>query len=341
MRECLPGLYQTRLRSSLRSISEINIYLIPGKEGGRSLMVDAGFRDRSCLEVMDQILREMGIEYEKLDIFITHKHHDHSGLAGAYVEKGARILMNPMESLHGYDCLYYSNGQKENWEQNQVLRSVGVTPDKTPEIWEMFRQIRRQVEERKGWEFEIDEFPYTPVSPGDMLEYGDYKLEAVSLKGHTLGQLGLYEKDKRLLFSADAVIDGIVPIAATTYLNQHLLEGYFEVLGQVKHDYRDCLLLPAHLELITDPAVVADRIIFAYLDKIDQIHKILKASEKELTIRRTACRAYGIHDVPESLEEFVRLKMTMSKTFSCLEYLKDNGYAACEERNGTFYWSAV
>ena len=45
--------------------------------------------------------------------------------------------MNPQEDRHCYDCLYYNHDQGDGEDQYQVLRSVGVTPEETPEIWEM------------------------------------------------------------------------------------------------------------------------------------------------------------------------------------------------------------
>ena len=42
--------------------------------------------------------------------------------------------------------------------------------------------------------------------------------------------------------------------------------------------------------------------------------------------------------VPVDENEFIKLKMVMSKCFSCLEYLRDEDFAVREEKNGTFYW---
>ena len=41
---------------------------------------------------------------------------------------------------------------------------------------------------------------------------------------------------------------------------------------------------------------------------------------------------------PVDENEFIKLKMVMSKCFSCLEYLRDEDFAVREEKNGTFYW---
>ena len=100
MLERAPGIYEVELYSNQKSISEIKIFLIPGRDGGRSLMVDAGFRKQQCLESMEEALASLGITYDRLDIFLTHKHHDHCGLASVYAQRGARLFMNPQEDRH-------------------------------------------------------------------------------------------------------------------------------------------------------------------------------------------------------------------------------------------------
>lgn len=340
MLERAPGIYEVELHSNQKSIDEIKIFLIPGKNGGRSLMVDAGFRSRQCQKTMEASMEELGVAYDNLDIFLTHKHHDHCGLASEYAARGARLFMNPLEDRHCYDCLYYNHSHGSAEDQPQVLRSVGVTEEDTPEVWNMFMEVNRRVRENKGWEFEIPGFPYTPVKEGQILAYGDYVLETVRLKGHTFGQTGLYDRERRLLFCADQVIDGIVPIVGTTYPDEHLLKGYFESLDRFKHEYADCLILPAHKEPIKDVKRVVNRIVFAYIDKTDLIKHILDHGHHRMTTREVACLAYGMEGVPKDQYEFIKLKMVISKTFSCLEYLCDQDFAIRSRENGIYYWEA-
>ena len=54
MLERAPGIFEVELHSNQKSIDEIKIFLIPGKDGERSLMVDAGFRNKDCLRVMER-----------------------------------------------------------------------------------------------------------------------------------------------------------------------------------------------------------------------------------------------------------------------------------------------
>lgn len=77
---------------------------------------------------------------------------------------------------------------------------------------------------------------------------------------------------------------------------------------------------------------------FSYLDKMEIVHNILEHSRHPKTIREIASIAYGMPQLPKDTDEFIKLKMVMSKCFSCLEYLRDEDFAVREEKNGTFYW---
>lgn len=340
MVERVPGIYEIELYSNLRSVNEIKIFLVPGSEGGRSLMVDTGFRNRQCLTVMEEILEKKGISYDKLDVFLTHKHHDHCGLASEYAARGARLFMNPQEDRHCYDCMYYNHSHGSSDDQPEVLRGVGITQEGTPEIWEMFMEVNRRAATDKSWEFEIPGFSYTPVKAGQKLAYGSYEFETVPLKGHTFGQMGLFDRVHKVMFCADQVIDGIVPIVSSSYPDEHLLKGYFESLGQFKHTYQDCLVLPAHKGPIKDVKRVVDRIVFSYLDKTDMIKRILDHAHRPMTAKEVACLAYGMKSTPGDKLEFIKLKMVISKTFSCLEYLYDEDLAIRRKLDGTYLWES-
>lgn len=74
MTEFLPGIYKVLQKTDRGNTTEINIFIIPGKKGERSLMIDAGFQDENCLAQMEGVLKELDISYEDLDVFLTHKH---------------------------------------------------------------------------------------------------------------------------------------------------------------------------------------------------------------------------------------------------------------------------
>lgn len=340
LQEILPGLYRLELHGNFKSIDEIKIYLIPGKnpKTNRSLMVDVGFHDPLCQATIEQVMESLGIPYALLDIFLTHKHHDHCGLASLFAKRGSRIFMNPEEERHHYDCLHYN--VKYHQDQKEVLRYVGITEQKTPELYEMFTLA---VEEDRLAEFNILHFPYTPVETGQRFAYGDYVFRAVPLRGHTFGQMGLAEDRVKLFLSGDQVIKGIVPIVGTSFKDEHLLSAYFKSLKQISHEFAGYQIYPSHNTMLEGEGIkkVVNRIVFAYLEKIQIIEQVVKHSRHPKTVVQIAMLAYGMKELPKNKEQFLLLKMITSKTFSCLEYLRDEDFVYRTEEDGVLYWEGA
>lgn len=338
-----PGIYEIALYDHTDSVNEIRVFLIPGAPGKRSLLVDAGFENRESQKILEESLKKLNIPFESLDVFLTHKHHDHTGLARTLSEKGARIFMNPEEDRHPYDCLYYNtHSQKSLEEQLRVLRTVGVTPDKTPLLWEDFMKFNEKLRKPEQTAlFGGRPYPYIPIKEGQTFEYGGYWFEAVPLRGHTFGQMGLYDREHAILFSADQIIDGIVPIVATAYMNEHLLQMYFRCLNAFEKQYHGCTIYPAHNESFTDASPIIRKILEAYNKKLDLIRHIVAFSTKPMTTREVAFQAYGISLLPgqDRDKETAKIKMILTKTFSCLEYLFDMGQCSRSCRDRILYWS--
>lgn len=337
--ELLPGMYRLVLSSDFNSINKINIFIIPGKnpKKDRSLMVDVGFHDEDCMMNLERAMAKLEIPFSKLDVFLTHKHQDHCGLAYMVERLGARIYMSPGEGRHHYDCLHYN--EQSYRDQTMVLGYAGITEKRTPKLWEMFTSA---VKEDTLKEFNISRFNYIPVHAGDHFCYGDYVFEVIPLKGHTFGQMGLADRKAKIFFCADQIIRRIVPIVATSYKDEHLLRGYFKSLRYAKENLKDCRFFPAHNEEIQggDVGKVIDHIVFAYLEKIQIIRQIVRHGRRPMTVVQIAMLAYGMQELPKNQEQFVFLKMITSKTFSCLEYLLDEDLVMREERDGVLYWEA-
>lgn len=75
-------------------LKNLNSYLMVGE---RSLLIDTGFRWDSCREAMERQLAETGVERDRLDIFLTHLHSDHTGLAPELVRPGCRIYISAVD----------------------------------------------------------------------------------------------------------------------------------------------------------------------------------------------------------------------------------------------------
>ena len=70
-------------------LKNLNSYLLTGP---RSLLIDTGFRQGPCRAAMERQLEEIGVDRDRLDIFLTHLHSDHTGLAPELIRPGTGFL---------------------------------------------------------------------------------------------------------------------------------------------------------------------------------------------------------------------------------------------------------
>ena len=69
----------------------LNSYVILDER--RSLVIDTGFRMPECREALTAGLAELGVDMRRADIFLTHLHSDHSGLASELASPGSKIYI--------------------------------------------------------------------------------------------------------------------------------------------------------------------------------------------------------------------------------------------------------
>lgn len=334
--EKLPGIFEINL---YQGRDEIHIYLVKGHNGQKSLLIDTGYNTAENRNILEQVFADLNILHKDLDVFLTHKHHDHTGIASYLQKQGASIYMNPLEDRHRYDCLYYGHGAKAIDEQNKVLKRVGVTPERTLNVWNGYKAFNEYYQNAVTEEsFKTRIFTYIPIEHGQTFTYGDYTFQAVSLPGHTLGQLGLYDEKHQLLFSGDQIIKHIVPIVGTSYANEHLLTQYFHSLEQFKTQYHNCTFYPAHGESFNNPESIVEKILSAYRKKLVATHTVLENSAEALTVQEIAFRVYGVYTLPAEAPDFFKIKSIITKTFSCLEYLYDQNYCSRMEQDGMLFY---
>lgn len=333
MQEIFHNIFQEVIDYQDRHISPRNLYII--RQPGRSLMVDTSFRYERDLQIVTGMVDELGIDYGELDIFITHDHPDHSGLAPDLAARGARIFMNPEETRKRADLLHCYLADAVSRTAN--LRTVGVTEADTPDVYQAIMEYTgRAYEERR----ELPDFDFIPVHAGEGMEYGEYRFEVVPLKGHTFGQCGLYEANHKILFCGDQIMTKIVPIVGSQQKDLGLLKCYLESLREMKHRYADCKILSCHYGPIKDVSREADRIAIGYMDKCAIMRDVLKESGTALTTRDVGVRAYGRNQGPPDYRHFFSCTQIWAKTFSCLEYMYGEGFVERTEVDGVLFWSA-
>ena len=133
-----------------------------------------------------------------------------------------------------------------------------------------------------------------------------------------------------------------MPIVGSSFKDEHLLSSYFRSLEELSHAFADYKLYPSHNTMLEGESIkkAVNRIVFAYLEKIQIIEQVVKHSRRPRTVVQAARLAYGMKELPQTKEQLLLLKMITSKTFSCLEYLRDEDFVYRTEEHGVLYWEA-
>ena len=199
-------------------LKSLNAYVVRGE---RNLLIDTGFNHAACESALMQGLSELGAELENTDIFITHLHSDHSGLAWKLQRPGTKVYIS-----------------RRDWQYIDV--------DVMEKIW------RRSdaVYEREGFpRLEIDEMPlgtvarslsptrncrFTYISDDDILEYGGRKLCVVGAPGHSPGQKCLYDEESGTMFLGDHILFDITPTVQIWDESGQELESYMDALRRFR-----------------------------------------------------------------------------------------------------------
>jgi len=184
-------------------LRSLNSYLIRG--GERNLLIDAGFNLDVCYRDLTAGLSCIGADMAKTDIFFTHFHSDHSGLAGRIAHPESRIYMGRAD-MEINDR--YLLGKEIEWgETESDFITAGYT-------------VEELIETRKvnpAFEFVADGYyETTPVDDGYCLDLGGVSLFALTTPGHTPGHTCLYETDTQTLFRIEVTDDTGTMIAIMT-----------------------------------------------------------------------------------------------------------------------------
>lgn len=246
------NLWQLEIPLEGNPLKTLNSYLILGE---RSLLIDTGFRWESCRIAMERELAEVGVDRDQMDIFATHLHSDHVGLAAELIRPGCRILIGEIDGPGVEDYIeddvwtelyaaYVQDGF--SWEEIDHLWDENPAQEAAPTVWEQYEYVR----------------------DGEILSYGGYDLRCILTPGHTPGHICLYEENKGWLFCGDHVLFHISPNICRWTGVPDSLGDYLESLQKVRSLSVD-LLLPAHREETGNLAARVDELTEHHLRRIE------------------------------------------------------------------------
>lgn len=300
-------------------LKNLNSYLILGEAGGRSLLIDTGFHWDACLEALERELDSLKVDRDRMDVFLTHLHSDHAGLATEMKRLGNRIYIS---SVDGPGIVAAGDPRWEAWYERFIPE--GFSRDEIDEV-------RGFAPSQNGAAEELCEMVL--LEDGDVLEVGSHRLQCILTPGHTPGHMCLYEPEQQWLFSGDHVLFHITPNICRWPIRRDSLGDYLDSLKKVR-DLPVKLLLPAHR---TETGVLRERV-----DELLAHHERRIANTLEVMAGRPGMTAYEIAGEMKwriSCRNWTEFPLTqklfaVGETLAHLDYLEWRGRVYWEEKDG-------
>lgn len=234
--EVLKNIFRIPVPLPDNPLRELNSYLIRDPE--RSLLIDTGFRLPACKEALLAGLAELGEDPGSVEIFITHLHADHSGLAADIVGPGRHILVSEIDGKWlGTLPLPGDDWVEEKWVKNKAKDIMAGMP---AEIVENMEKLS------PAFSFAPPGgTKYTLVKEGEILRAGGYSLRCILTRGHTPGHMCLWDEQSGTMFTGDHVLFDITPNITAWPTVEDSLGNYLDSLRSVE-PYQVKTSLPGH-----------------------------------------------------------------------------------------------
>jgi glyoxylase-like metal-dependent hydrolase (beta-lactamase superfamily II) len=240
-------------------LKNLNCYVV--KTPDKNLIIDTGFNMPECFKALREGLDELEIDIEKTDLFLTHNHADHSGLANKIMNKDSIIYMSRID----YEYMLYSYKGLMH-EKEALYESEGFPIEELNEI--------RSINPAKVY---ASNKPFNAVTFDDLFKFniGEYEFTAILTPGHTPGHSCLYLEKENIMFTGDHILFDITSNITNWPFVQNSLKDYIKSLEKIKK-YNIKKALPGHRNNSID--------VYERIDQILLHHKIRLQNQNILNI---------------------------------------------------------
>ena len=320
--EILPNIYKIAVPLPDHALRSVNSYVILSDD--RNLVIDTGWNRIACLEALLQGLEALGADRSRTDLFLTHLHADHAGLAGLFADKGVNIYCSGED--YSAATHFINIGKDKVWpELRHLAEPHGFPP----------AELTAGLEEHAGNRYAPDRLDQiTLMKNGDLLTYGAYQFRCLSTPGHTRGHMALYNVDSQLLFSGDHLLGRFFPTLSQWDINSGNLERYLKSLDELE-TLPVKLVLPGHWDAFSNYQARIAATKRAHQKRNEEILALF-AAKPRLTTYQTASllqwnHAWVFFPLP-------RKWSATADTLAHLCYLRDQGILLMERCENTIFW---
>lgn len=313
--EMLANLYRVEVPLPNNPLKATNSYVF--RDGRNTLVVDTGMNRPECLEAMTEALRELDVDLEHTDFFVTHLHADHSGLVGELAAKSAVVYFNRP------DAAVIRN---KNFWQELFFFAIqhGIAED----------ELKDALDKHPGNRYSPrGEVPLTMVEEGDIITAGGYRLQCVETPGHTRGHMCLYDPGRKLLLAGDHILGDITPNISSWDDAGNPLWEYYQSLEKIYGLAVD-LVLPGHRGVITDCRGRIDELKEHHQNRLAEVLRILERTGPASAFQVASQMHWDI--VAENWEAFPLMQkwFATGEAIAHLKHLEMDGLAQRKQAEG-------
>lgn len=323
--EIFKNIYRIGVPLKGNPLKELNSYFIRGFES--DLLIDTGFRMPECEEALLAGLAELKSDPLRRDVYVTHLHADHSGMADKFVGEGRSIYISEIDLAYNryWSGAQYADKEVRFLEEGFTKEMLDILATSSPaSIYIM-----------KDWSLPCIKV----VKNGDVLSVGDYDLEVIFTPGHTPGNTMLWNEKNQIMFSGDNILFDITPNITFWETAKDSLGDYLETLEKSKK-YPVKITFPGHRK-------TGDY--HARIEELLKHHEIRIAEAYERVCQEPGLNATEIAGKmswrirSSTWEDFplVQKRFAVGEAMAHLDYLMQRNKITRKKENGTWHYYKV
>ncbi len=323
--QILPDLYRIEVPLPNNPLKATNCYVI--KAGERSLIIDTGMNRPECLEALSEGLRDIGVDPERADFFVTHMHSDHAGLVPILASKRSTIYFGEADAE-----VIRRSEKRFLQEMPGVARRRGFPED----------EIQGALASHPGFKYRpSDPVEVRVVRDGDGVEIGDYRFRCIETPGHTRGHVCLYEPEKKIFVAGDHILFDITPNIGQWSPDDpgDPLRDYLASLDKVR-ELQVQLVLPGHRNRFPGLRERVDELKEHHRVRADEVLQILESGIQN--VYQVASRMSWDLDV-KSWQQFpiAQKWFASGEALAHIRYLETGGRVTRESKQREVVFSLV
>jgi glyoxylase-like metal-dependent hydrolase (beta-lactamase superfamily II) len=321
IQESFPHIFRIEVPLPRSPLKALNSYVIKGRN--RSLVIDTGFNREECQTALEKGFRELKLDLEKTDFFITHMHSDHSGLIEKVVTPYSRVYCSKTDGeviALGRNLLF--------WQKLCDFVSMNGFP---------MKELDYAIETHPGYKYCASFSDFTYVEEQDPISIDGYRFQCVATPGHTKGHLCLYEPHQKIFLSGDHILGSITPNIGLWSYEDNPLEMYLRSLDKVsKLDIK--LILPGHRELIENCQARIQELKAHHRHRLAEVLKIAHTKPQnacEIAAQMSWDMTYATWDEFPTPQKW----FAVAEALAHIKYLENTGQLRRELKNGIYLFS--